>query len=83
MYATLKRTWNLIEAGTGQRVLIPPGRYELVRINNPFGHEAKWLVIKGTKAGQTDCAWRQWTNGTLNGEGKTIDWGEFEIIIEN
>jgi hypothetical protein len=83
MFATLKRTWDLIDGETHKRVPVKPGRYELDRIFNPFGHIAPWLVLKGTKIGQAEGAWRDWRNGMINNDGKPIDWGEFEIVIED
>lgn len=87
--ATLKKTWTLLDGSTTDgRADVEAGRYELERIPCPYGHPCDWLVIKGTKIGMAEGAWRQWQNGTLatmEGHpnfGKPIDWGEFEIVIE-
>lgn len=87
--ATLKRTWTLLDGSTADGCVdIEAGRYEIERVPCPYGHPCDWLVIKGTKIGMAEGAWRQWQNGTLatmEGHpnfGKPIDWGEYEIVIE-
>ena len=81
MFATLGREWELLDGKTKHFAKVAPGRYELEKIPNPFGHEASWLVLKGTMVGMTEEAWKQWRNGE-GIHGKPVDWGEFEIIIE-
>lgn len=87
--ATLKKAWEMVDAKNSakEHTIVEPGTYELERIENPYGHNAKWLVLKGTKIGMAEGAWRQWINGTLANRvghanyGKPTDWDEFEIIL--
>ena len=91
MKATLKRVWELVDASSpnSSKVERGPGDFELERIPNPLGHNGNWLVIKGTMVGMAEGAWRQWKNGELVdnphhlNNGKPIDWGDFEIIIND
>ena len=93
MLLVLKREWeacNADEGPKGTKTTIPPGRHEVERIPNPLGYpDAPWLVLVGTKIGATEGSWRQWKNGdgvNKNPDspdyGKPIDWGDFEVIIE-
>jgi hypothetical protein len=92
MFLILKRDWEAIDASAPREkseALIPAGRHEVERIQNPYGHlDAPWLVLKGTKIGATESSWRQWKNGELvdnpgnPNHGKPIDWKEYEVIIE-
>lgn len=91
--ATTKREWELLDATSDhskdlKRVNIPAGTHELERIINPCRHEGNWLVLKGTLIGMGEKAWMQWINGVLANRpghpsfGKPIDWGLFEIQLE-
>lgn len=60
--ATLKQDWEMINADNDRVAVVTAGVHELERIENPFGHAAPWLVIKGTKIGQAEGAWRQWSD---------------------
>lgn len=90
MFATTKRIWELIDASSGKPVAykLPAGRHELERVPCPLGHNCNWLVLKGTKIGMSENFWKDWKNGTIADVpghpnfGKPIDWGEFEIIID-
>lgn len=92
MFATTKTQRKLCDGskpGTAYFNL-QPGRHELERVPNPkIKNGALWLVLKGTKIGMAEKAWRQWTNGVIIDDlshpnfGKPADWGDFEIIIED
>jgi len=91
MKATLKRTWEMLDGSkppAEAKVEVEPGTYELERIPNPHGHDAPWLVLKGTTTGMAEGAWRQWTTGELidnpghPNHGKPVNWGSWEIVIE-
>lgn len=85
MTATTKRPWELLDhtkSMNNMRVTMPAGTHQLERIPNPKGYPGNWLVIKGTTIGMSEGAWRDWKNGDLNSKGKPIDWGEFEIAIQ-
>lgn len=77
MFLVLKRTWEAIDAsketGEERKTPIPPGRHEVERIDNPLGHNAPWLVLKGTLIGAAEGFWRDW-NGP--------NWDEFEVVVE-
>jgi len=80
--ATTHRSWELVDGvGRHTRYTLPPGTYQLERIACPLGHRCNWLVIAGTVIGMAEGAWQDWRNGTLNGAGEPIDWGEFAIDI--
>lgn len=78
MFLTVKRDWQVPDGskpkGSGERAVIPAGRHEIERVPNPFGHDAPFLVLKGTLIGGTEGSWRQW-EGAEN--------GEFQVIIED
>ncbi|KKR29822.1 MAG: hypothetical protein UT61_C0021G0013 [Candidatus Woesebacteria bacterium GW2011_GWA1_39_8] len=38
---------------------IPPGRYELERVSNPYSTDSNWLVLKGTKTGMSEEGWKK------------------------
>jgi hypothetical protein len=88
MRLVLKRDWDVIDAAhlkhsARRNAVIPKGVHEVERIPNPLGHPgAPWLVLKGTLIGATEGSWRQWRNGTLNARGEPIDWGDFEVVVE-
>jgi hypothetical protein len=89
IFLTLKRVWEVLDGSKpGTKTTIPPGRHEFVRVKNPFGHKAPWLVLKDTLIGATEGFWRDWQNGTLADNphhpsfGKPIDWGDCEIVVE-
>lgn len=82
-FLTLKRTWEVADgAKPGTTTTIGPGRHEFVKVPNPRGHKAPWLVLKGTLIGACEGFWRDWQNGDLNEGGQPIDWGDFEVIVE-
>jgi hypothetical protein len=58
--ATVKRPlWAIDFSKTAgdDDVQIQPGEYELVRIPNPYRHDAFCLVLKGTLIGMVEAAW--------------------------
>ena len=90
MTIVLKTEWPFIDGTTDghTKVKVGPGGFEVERISNPYGHNAAWLVLKGTKTGMAEGAMREWQNGkTVNNpnhpdHGKPVDWGDMEIIIK-
>jgi len=91
MTLILKRDWEAINASRGEspRTKIPAGRHEVERIPNPFGHGGAWLVLKGTLIGASEGSWRQWRPGQTPDVPETdpdhtriIDWGDYEVVIE-
>lgn len=81
---TTKIDWELVDATDGtstKHKTIPAGTYELERIPNPLGLKIPWLVLKGTKIGKGEKAWKGWINGALNDDGNPIDWKEYEIVL--
>lgn len=86
----LKRLWHLIDGSSDNAADVPvdTGTYELERIPNPFGHTGNWLVLKGTKIGMGEKAWKQWINGVKVSQpghpdfGMPIDHGNLEIVLE-
>ena len=90
MFATLFKNWKMLDGtdGKSEHVHIKAGRYEIEKIRCPVGYDCSWLVFKGTKIGMAEGAWRQWKNGEIldnpkhPNHGKPIEWGEFQIIIE-
>jgi hypothetical protein len=92
MKMILKRNWHALDGSkpSGENyTVIPEGKHEVERIANPYGFSCFWLVLKGTKVGASEGSWRQWVNdGSLVTNpknprfGKPIDWGKFEIVIE-
>ncbi|MDD5251843.1 MAG: hypothetical protein PHT12_04400 [Patescibacteria group bacterium] len=58
-----KRVWRVIDASkvkSDEDCELPAGEYEMERIANPRGHsDAPWFVLKGTKKGRAEMAWRQ------------------------
>lgn len=85
LFMTTRRTFEVID-GSGpkpKKAELPPGRHEMLRVRNPFGHSnADWLVVKGSMIGGTEGYFRSWMNGTLNKHGDPTDWGDFEISFE-
>jgi hypothetical protein len=91
MFVRTKTVWKLVDGskpGTAYFNL-QPGRHELERIPNPrIKNGVPWLVLKGTKIGWAECAWKQWKNNEPyedpDNPGVTLftDWKEFEIVIE-
>lgn len=87
---TTKREWEALNGATTpiSPATISVGRHEIERVPNPAGHPANWLVLKGTLIGAAEDSWRQWENGRLADDpnhpnyGKPVDWGQFEIVIE-
>ena len=89
IFATTKREWEMPDASTlpAKHVNVAAGRYELERIPNPTGtSDCNWLVLKGTKTGMAEGAWKRWINGSANvsdfPEVKPMDWEDFEIVLE-
>jgi hypothetical protein len=84
IFLTLKRTWKVLDgANPGNIAIMPPGRHRFVRVQNPFGHDAPWLVLKGTLIGAAEGFWRDWQNDPYNENlGKPINWGNYEVVIE-
>jgi hypothetical protein len=88
--ATLKSDWEMLDASVSppKKITIQAGLYVLERIDNPCGHRGTWLVLMETKIGMAEGAWKQWINGIKADEpghpacGQPIDWGEFEIVLE-
>jgi hypothetical protein len=92
---TLLRDWEAVDATKPKEVdartvytTISKGVHEIERIHNPsINNGIPWLVLKGTKIGGSEFAWRQWAPGqTCNDPkhpdfGKEIDWKECTIII--
>ncbi len=87
---TLKREWEMLDFSSDppKKVVVPAGEHELERIDNPYHPGVKCLVLKGTRTGMAENAWRQWINGVISNvpghpnHGKPIDWKDFEIILE-
>lgn len=86
--ATLWRTWDLPDGSVtdkpdaigvrhATRVPTGPGTFELERVANPRGHEAPWLVLKGTLVGMTEGAWKNWPVA----DGVEPGSDEFHIVI--
>ena len=66
MFATLKKDREMINGDNGEDTVVSAGRHEIERINNPLGHNnAPWLVLKGTRIGQAEKAWRQSEDGEI------------------
>jgi hypothetical protein len=71
VFATTRREdgWPLIvvwdDEERGEHRLMP-GRHELERIRCPLGHDCYWLVLKGTKIGMAEAAWRQHAESSGN-----------------
>ena len=64
---TVKREWELIDAGDGDRKraaehTLPPGTHNMERIRNPLGYDGCWLVLKGTRLGASEGFWRQFSS---------------------
>lgn len=93
MTVTLKRPWEAIDGSKpkGQGTTkIPAGTHEVERIPCPHGYDCNWLVLKGTLIGASEGSWRQWgDDGAIVVDpsdpnyGKPIDWGEFEVVIQD
>lgn len=62
MFAIFKQEMEVLDGSTKptKRTKIQAGRHEMERIENPAGHAAKWLVLKGTKIGATEGSLRDW-----------------------
>lgn len=86
IFAYTRTGWELIDVSSAPARFsahLPPGRHELTRIADPFGSNAAWLVVRGTKIGQLERNWRMWRNGeTQDRFGTPINWGVNEIIIQ-
>lgn len=75
MFIKLKHPVDVIDAGPKEKVhkTLQPGVHEVQRIDNPFGWQMPWLVLVGTKIGQSEEAWRKW---------QSPDWGDKQVVIE-
>lgn len=90
IFMTVKRDWEAIDFSKDEHkpATIPAGRHEMERIDNPKFPGVMLLVLKGTMIGASENPWLQWRNGTLANNpdspnyGKPIDWGEFEVVVE-
>jgi hypothetical protein len=91
MFMILKRNWEALDASKppgDNTAIIPAGRHEVERIPNPYGHNGYWLVLKETLIGGSEGSWQQWRNSELVTDekhpnfGKPIDWGTWEVVIE-
>lgn len=88
MQMVLKRNWDAINAGTGEKTMIPKGTHEIERFFHPE-YKCYWFVLKGTLIGASEASWRQRKNGELSCNpdhpdfGKPIDWKESEVVILN
>jgi len=67
IFITTHRTWIMHDAMStiiGEQntcdVSIPAGRYEMLCIDCPLGHDCEWYVIKGTMVGMACAALEQW-----------------------
>ena len=78
MFATLNNNRKMIDGNTGKKVLVLRGCHEIERIKNPLNNGESWLVLKGTRTGQSESAWRILTKKDKNNSTET----DFEIIIE-
>ena len=75
MFIVLKRDWEVHDGSQKEKGgTITAGRHEIERIDNPLGYDAPWLVLKGTKLGQAEGAWRQWSGP---------EWEDWEVVIED
>lgn len=85
MFITLKRSWDFflipdknVTDGVHRRYIptnVWPGRYEVERINNPYGYDnSPWLIIKNTKVGLSEKALRLWAGSR---------WGDLEVVVED
>ena len=87
IHATIGATGYSVLDGTKpgpvSRVTIDPGTHILERIPNPYGCDAPWLGIQGTKIGDAEEAWRAWQNGMCGTLTDGIDWGESEIVLDD
>ena len=43
-----------------KNMTLAPGKYTLERVANPFNLGKHWLMVKDTKLGMHENAWRQW-----------------------
>lgn len=76
MFLTLSIPWQFIDADHGfpHTRLVPPGRYEVERITNPFGYTAEpWIVLKDTKIGGSESFWRWMAEK---------QWGDFQLHLD-
>ena len=61
MFVTIKKSLSLVDSSklpSKRNVMLTPGRHEVERVTNPLGHTGPWLVLKGTKIGMAEKAWR-------------------------
>ncbi len=62
MFLVLKQDWDVLDATKekgSRKTTILAGRHEIERIANPCGHDAVWLVLKGTLIGATEGSLRE------------------------
>jgi len=51
LFMILKKEWKLIDVLKGnEKVLYPPGKYEVERVDNPHERQGKWILLKGKMA---------------------------------
>lgn len=89
MRLILRCNWKALDFSlpTTTYVTVSAGTHEVERIPNPRGYDGNVLVLKGTKIGMAEGAWRQWAPGQINDNlahpnfGKVIDWGDFTVEI--
>ena len=75
MFIVTKCEWEICDSVTlGKDVLLASGRYEVVRIPNPYGHKDPWLLVKGTTMGAAEGWWRDWSDP---------GYGEYQINVED
>jgi hypothetical protein len=61
MFVTLTTSMPFFEVSQGKhstRIIYPPGRYEVERRPNPFGHRCPWIYHKGTDRGVAETSLR-------------------------
>jgi len=72
MYITLKNELCVLDGTQEHKTArMPAGKHELVEIQNPYGHQETWLVVKGTMIGAAKRWWKQlFDNKLFQVEGK-------------
>lgn len=62
MILVTRRRWHVSNGVDHATATIPPGRHEVERIPNPYGHASPWIVLKGTTIGACEGFWRDWNH---------------------
>jgi len=61
MFALIQSTFGVCDISDpslkGATRPLQPGRYELEKIPNPYGHAQPWILVRGTKLGMAEKAW--------------------------